>query len=137
MMRKILRKLKSRSKERLKTCHSDLQKLFEEVNQHFQCVILEGHRSASRQKKLFKAGRTQTMNSKHREFPSLAVDVSPHPLDWKDEKRFYYFAGYVKRAAEQLGIELRWGGDWDDDTEVDDNKFNDLAHYELQIANDK
>jgi len=30
-----------------------------------------------------------------------------------------------------MGIRLRWGGDWDGDTELDDNKFDDLPHFEL------
>jgi hypothetical protein len=28
-------------------------------------------------------------------------------------------------------LKLRWGGDWDMDTEVKDNKFDDLVHFEL------
>ncbi len=34
-------------------------------------------------------------------------------------------------AAHDLGIELRWGGDWDRDAEFDDQTFNDLPHFEL------
>ena len=30
-----------------------------------------------------------------------------------------------------LDIKLRWGGDWDMDWEVGDNRFNDLVHFEL------
>ena len=29
------------------------------------------------------------------------------------------------------GIPLRWGGDWDVDTELKDNDFDDLPHFEL------
>ena len=29
------------------------------------------------------------------------------------------------------GVEIRWGGDWDSDTQVKDNKFDDLVHFEL------
>ena len=33
--------------------------------------------------------------------------------------------------ATQLGLSFRWGGDWDRDTEVNDNAFDDLVHYEI------
>ena len=42
-----------------------------------------------------------------------------------------YFAGVVKGIASQMGIGIRWGGDWDMDTEVKDNRFDDLVHFEL------
>jgi hypothetical protein len=31
-----------------------------------------------------------------------------------------------------MDIPLRWGGDWDSDTEVNDNGFDDLVHFELE-----
>jgi hypothetical protein len=31
-----------------------------------------------------------------------------------------------------MGINLRWGGDWDQDWEVKDNKFDDFPHFELR-----
>jgi hypothetical protein len=31
-----------------------------------------------------------------------------------------------------MGIELRWGGDWDQDFEVKDNRFDDFPHFELK-----
>jgi len=30
-----------------------------------------------------------------------------------------------------MGVDLRWGGDWDGDTEVRDNGFDDLVHFEI------
>ena len=30
-----------------------------------------------------------------------------------------------------MNIKLRWGGDWDRDTQVKDNSFDDLLHFEL------
>ncbi len=44
--------------------------------------------------------------------------------------RFYYFAGFVMGTAAAMGVRLRWGGDWDGDTELDDQKFRDLVHFE-------
>ena len=42
-----------------------------------------------------------------------------------------YFAGMVMGIAKAKGIGLRWGGDWDQDTEVKDNGFDDMPHLEL------
>lgn len=61
----------------------------------------------------------------------MAVDVVPYPVDWQDRDRFHYFAGFVLGMATARGVKLRWGGDWDSDTEVDDNVFDDLPHFEL------
>jgi len=29
-------------------------------------------------------------------------------------------------------MKIRWGGDWDMDTQTKDNKFDDLVHFELK-----
>ena len=31
-----------------------------------------------------------------------------------------------------MGVNLRWGGDWDQDFEVQDNKFDDFPHFEIR-----
>jgi hypothetical protein len=125
----------STSKARLSTCHSHIQQVFNEVIKYFDCKILEGHRDKETQDRLFHATppRTQVRwpNSKHNSSPSLAVDVFPYPINWGDRERAHLFAGYVLATAKQMGIDLRWGGDWDMDTEVDDNRFDDLPHFEL------
>ena len=63
--------------------------------------------------------------------PSLAIDAAPSPIDWNDRERFFYFAGVVKGVAEEMGIKIRWGGDWDGDNDFDDQTFDDLVHFEL------
>lgn len=99
----------------------------------FDCTVLEGYRSPKRQHQLFMEGKSKVDagESKHNASPSLAVDVAPCPIDWNDKERFYLFAGYVLGRADALGIKIRWGGDWDQDTLVDDQTFNDLVHFEL------
>ena len=127
------------SKSRLNTCHEDLQKIFNIVILQFDNSILRGHRNKTKQTEVFKAGKSQVEwpNSKHNKSPSMAVDAVPYPVNYKDRERFVYFAGYVMGVADMLCNEgvikhgLRWGGDWDDDTEVKDNSFDDLAHLEL------
>lgn len=127
-----------KSKERLDTCHPDLQVLFEEVNLGYECSILEGSRGQEEQDEAYRSGKSklQYPDSKHNIIlpdrpQSLAVDVAPWPIDWGDIRRFYHFAGYVLKTAEQLGIKVRWGGDWDSDKDFKDQVFMDLVHWEL------
>ena len=122
-----------RSKQRLSTCDERLQKLFKEVVKEFDCTIIEGYRNKAKQDSAYNSGHSKVRypNGKHNKTPSVAVDVAPYPIDWKDRERFNYFAGYVLGVASQMGYKVRWGGDWDMDTEVDDNKFDDLVHFEI------
>ena len=123
-----------KSKERLNTCDSKLQKVFNEVIKHVDCSVLEGHREKDRQNKLFEEGKTKVKypNGRHNRQPSSAVDVTPYPVDWKDRERQTLFAGFVIGVASQMGINLRWGGDWDQDFQVVDNRFDDFPHFELK-----
>lgn len=121
------------SLRRLETCHPDLQRLFKELIKHVDCTIIVGHRGEEEQEQAVLQGKSKLHwpKSKHNSTPSMAVDVSPWPVDWKDTKRFYDFAGIVRAQAAILGIKIRWGGDWDGDGDIKDQKFNDLVHFEL------
>ncbi len=122
-----------KSLAKLATCHSLLQRVFNEVIQNFDCTILEGHRDKDRQNQMVAEGKSQVRwpSGKHNPVPSCAVDVTPYPIQWDDRERQTLFAGYVLATAKAMGINLRWGGDWDQDTEVRDNTFDDLVHFEL------
>jgi peptidoglycan LD-endopeptidase CwlK len=123
----------SSSRRQLQTCDQRLRKVFEEVLRKFDCTVLCGYRNEEDQNKAYDQGRSKVRypHGKHNTNPSRAVDVAPYPIDWENLDRFYYFAGYVMNEARNQGIRLRWGGDWDSDTEVTDNDFNDLVHFEL------
>jgi len=138
------------SREKLDSCHSDIINLFDEIIKKFDCKILYGHRSSKSQFELFKKGRIKQNGiwvidnilevttykdgiknkSKHNILPSDAVDITPYPIDFKDINRIYYFAGYVLECSSWMNIKIRWGGDWDSDTEIKDQTFNDLLHFE-------
>jgi len=122
-----------KSLEKLATCDPKLQALFLEVIKHFDCVVLEGHRGKIMQDAAFAAGQSKTQwpQSKHNSQPSKAVDVAPYPIDWNDHGRFYYFGGFVMGIAAKMGIKIRYGGDWNKNTQVKDEKFKDLPHFEL------
>ena len=127
-------KFGSRSKANLNSCHSDLQKVFNEVIKKVDCSVLCGHRGEEDQNKAFDEGRSKVKypNGSHNADPSYAVDVTPYPVDWKDRERQTLFAGYVIGVAQGMGIDLRWGGDWDQDFQVKDNTFDDFPHFEIK-----
>jgi hypothetical protein len=122
-----------RSRTNLMTCDRRLQDLLGYVVEHFDCAVICGHRTREEQEKAFREGRSKARfgRSRHNTLPSKAVDVVPWPLDWSDRERFHHFAGFVLGVAATKGIDLRWGGDWDRDTEVQENAFDDLPHFEL------
>jgi peptidoglycan L-alanyl-D-glutamate endopeptidase CwlK len=123
-----------KSQERLNTCDPRLVELFEEVVEHFDCTVIQGYRDEVEQNKAFEDGfsKLKYPQGSHNKYPSLAVDIAPYPIDWKDRDRFHFFAGVVKGIASQMGLNIRWGGDWDSDTETKDNNFDDLPHFEVR-----
>lgn len=140
-------KFSKRSLQRLETCQPSLQILFKKVIEVIDCTVICGRRGKKEQEKLFKSGhsRCKWPHSKHNVLiPSAlssAIDVAPYykekphiRWDKKSLWRWYYFAGIVKGIAEELNIAIRQGCDWDRDTYVRDQKFNDLPHTELDIT---
>ena len=115
------------------TCDPRLIELANEVVKVFDCSCIEGVRLRDDQDAAFANGLTQLPwpQSKHNHTPSRAIHLVPYPIDWDDRDRFHYFAGFVRAIALELGVPLRWGGDWDGDWQTRDNHFDDLAHYEL------
>lgn len=83
-------------------------------------------------------------NVKSHEDLSIAVDAAPYingrmvnGSKREDEAQIYHFAGFVLGVAKRLkaegkmSLDVRWGGDWDMDDNVNDQTFNDLFHFEL------
>lgn len=130
----MTRSFSQRSRDKLNTVHSDLQKVAMAVIKIHDCTVITGYRSEQAQNDLYYLNKSKKVfpHSKHNKMPSLAIDLAPYPIQWDNIKRFYYFAGLVIATAEAMGIKLRWGGDWDSDNDLDDQDFNDLIHFELQ-----
>lgn len=126
-------KFSEKSLERLRTCDPRLQALFAQVIQIVDCVILEGHRGEEAQNRAVREGKSQLPypRGKHNHVPSRAVDAAPYPIDWADSARFYHFAGIVRGVAAQMKIPIRYGGDWDGDFNVTEERFRDLVHFEV------
>ena len=116
----------SSSLKHLNTCDNKLVFLFGEVIKDIDCEIICGRRWRYEQEKAFDEGRSKLHypKSKHNSFPSKAVDVLPYPFnpDWNREQ-FKPLAEVVKRKAKELGIKIKWGGDW--------SRFGDFPHWEL------
>ncbi len=85
--------------------------------------VIEGLRTVERQRELVASGASRTMNSRH--ITGHAVDVAPYVngsirWDWPLYKKL---GKTVKKAAEDHGIPITWGGDW--------RSFPDGPHFEL------
>lgn len=125
------------SKRERDTCHPDLQEIADTALQVRDCSIPHGYRSAELQDHLFATGRSEKRGgeSKHNFSPSLAIDLVPYPEGWDDREALIHFAGIVKGIAYEKGIDIRWGGDWDQDGVLvgpdPDEDFEDFAHFEL------
>jgi len=119
----------SRSRRRLKGVDAKLVNVLNETIKLMDITVIEGVRSKKRQAELLKKGATKVKYSKHME--GKAVDVAPYPIQWEDRERFHYMGGIVRGVASQMGVKVRWGGDWDSDGEIKDNNFDDLVHIEL------
>lgn len=117
--------LGQRSKDRLTGVHPDLVKVIEEAIKEspLDFSITEGVRSRERQKELFDAGKSQTMNSRH--LSGKAVDIAvikDGTVTW-DMKYYQLVADHIKNTAKEMKIDIVWGGDW--------NSFKDGPHFEL------
>ena len=127
------------SKRELATCHPALRAILYRTIDVFNFRVVEGHRTQKRQNRLYKQGKSQLKwpESSHNTNPSMAADLAPWPIDWQKTDRFYLMAGHVLMAAHELRREgeidyaVRWGGNWDGDTKLDDQQFDDIPHFEL------
>lgn len=134
------------SLDQLATCDKRLQDVMNKVIIAFDFTVLEGFRGEEAQNRAYARGLSKVRwpNGKHNSSPSKAVDIAPYPIDWGDgetpekadaaRQRFCYLAGWVMATAAQMGISLRWGGDWDGDRDTRDERFRDLGHFEISAG---
>ena len=115
-------KLGNRSLQNLSGVHPDLIAVVKLAisKSKVDFTVLEGIRNINRQRELVKAVKSTTMNSRH--LTGHAVDLAPWPISWEWEG-FYPIADAMKEAAEELDIDLEWGGDW--------KNFPDGPHFQL------
>lgn len=106
----------------------------------FDVQLVEGVRTAARQKELYAQGRTTpgkivtwTLSSKHIE--GKAVDIVPLQSDgsinWNDFESFSRLASAMTAASRDLNTKVRWGADWDGDGKYREKGESDSPHWEL------
>lgn len=141
--------LGQKSKDKLSTCHPDIQKVILEAIKLYDFTVLYGTRTVDEQFELYKQGRTlkdgvwvktgstvtnldgKTKKSMHNYTPSKAIDIAPYPIDWNNLERFKELSKVVLKCAKDLNVNLVWGADWDSDGNILEHSFRDYPHYEL------
>ena len=104
------------SRERLETCHPDLQTLMEHVLARRDISIVCGHRGQEEQDAAFDGGFSERKwpNSAHNQSPSWAVDIIPYPEGYKaTDAQWDQLRLIIKEEAYLLGISIRKEISWD------------------------
>lgn len=134
-------------------CDHRLQRILLSAINIVDFSVICGFRGKEDQHKAFvnKKSKLDWPNSKHNKYimeiqedggkliipQSEAVDIIPwpfkDPIDWKDTQRFAHVMGVIKAEAYHLGIPVRFGFDWDGDTNWKEHPFNDWPHFEITV----
>ena len=157
-----MNKFSATSQERLQQLDPKLQAILVEALPYNDFTIAVGFRDKAAQDAAFAGGfsKLKWPASKHNKQPSLAVDIFPY---WKEfgailgtevqltkimqvfgcskaqatqfvYNELYALAKLIKGVAIKQGTQIIWGGDWDNDGNTFDQRFNDLGHFELKGA---
>lgn len=115
--------LTDRDRKRLKGVHPDLVRVVQSAADRTPLTVIEGLRTAERQKQMVAQGSSQTYSSRH--ITGHAVDLAPlvdgaPSWDWG---YFHIMAPIVLETATILRIPVRWGGNW--------RTLRDGPHFEL------
>ena len=136
--------LSQRSLNNLKGVHPDLvavvHRAIEITEQDF--IVIEGVRTQERQDELWAQGRTKpgpivtwtkdaSSHGIGKDGYGHAVDICPFPVDWNDISKFDAIYVAMMAAAQELGVRLRYGGDWDMDGKLRERGETDSPHFEL------
>ena len=114
-----------RSLERLDGVHEDLVRVVKRAitMTRVDFGVTEGLRSEERQRELFAAGASFTMNSRH--LTGHAVDLIAYigsRVSW-DWPLYDQLCNAMKMAALEEDVTVEWGGDW--------KSFRDGPHFQL------
>mgnify|MGYP003651971829 CR=1 FL=1 len=152
----------SKSFNKVNTCHRDLQTILNQAIKltRVDFGVSHGYRKPEEQFELYKKGRKEVSGgwkiedkskvvtyldgfekkSKHNHEPSRAFDIYAFvngKANWNKDY-LIYLGGIIISASEILYEQgktthkLRWGGNWDSDSEIiTDQNFMDLPHFEL------
>ena len=108
------------------------------LNGPVRLMVLEGLRTKERQAELYAQGRTApgkvvtwTMNSRH--ITGHAVDIAPvrgKEILWNDKGLFKAMIDLMLLAADECGVLIRSGQDWDMDGIRGEKGETDAVHFE-------
>jgi peptidoglycan L-alanyl-D-glutamate endopeptidase CwlK len=132
-----MRTWSNRSKKVYDTLDPRLQVLVTRLRDEVADISLtSGYRTPDEQNELFEIGASTVRwpDSKHNKIPSKAVDLQPFPYPKYEPKLWGalgYLAGRAHAIAQEEGFSIRWGGDWNRNGDLTDQKFDDLFHLEL------
>lgn len=90
-------------------------------------------RTPKEQHKLFLDGVSRNNGSKAYPHRAFAVDVVHSAVHWNLSEKEWLLCGHIGReVAKAKGIDIVWGGDWDDDGDITDHPLFDPAHWQLR-----
>lgn len=128
------------SRRQRDTCHPKLIRLIDETIKLVDFSVLEGFRGQAAQDADFAKGisKLKWPNGRHNKKPSRAFDFAPFPIDWSNKStalgRFLFVAGCFHTIAQQLGIKIKFGWDWNGNLDPRDENFLDWGHIELDSS---
>lgn len=114
-------KLRQADINKMAGVHPDLVAVVERARKNSTFIVTEGLRTIERQRELVARGASKTLNSRH--LTGHAVDLAP----WLDKDGdgavdngevlydwplFFPIADAMKKAAEELEVQIVWGGSW-------------------------
>ena len=134
--------LGERSRRNLEGVHPTLVKVAERAIQLSpqDFTIIEGVRTLEKQREYYNKGASKTMKSKHliqADGFGHAIDVYPY-YDGKVQvnapfSKFKEVAQAFLKAAGELGVNLTWGADWNQNGRTDDERFIDSPHFQVNL----
>jgi len=97
------------SLKRIAECHPDLQRIAQELIKEMDVTVLCGHRTKEEQDKCYALGTSKLKwpKSKHNKVPSLAIDIVPYPIQWRDLGPYKEMRDRIAKIAKRLGIKIR------------------------------
>jgi len=132
-------KLSERSLERAKDVNPKLINLIllaiRRTPIDFGVAWMGGKRTAEEQNQLYKEGYSQcdgySKLSKHQSGDAIDLNIFVGSKLVENKEMLCVVAGVMFSCANELGINLRWGLDWNGNGDIRDNKFNDMYHFEI------
>jgi len=101
----------------------------------FGVAWMGGLRTAEEQNQLFSEGFSQCDGyeklSKHQSGDAVDLNVFVGSKMVENKEMLCVITGVMFACASELNTKIRWGLDWNMNSDIRDNTFNDIYHYEL------